>query len=156
MLNVCPADRCRALGSQRDPVATAVLEGVHLLLHDVGAFTDAAKEQIGLLEYRRIEAPILEEPADLGGLRLDEPPIALILGQDVFGSPQRSEHVQCLPFLLEHICVNWASQGGPASLFPSRRVWGRFDVASTLLLSFITHEESDNGSYMSEKVRSWT
>ena len=66
VLQVGTADRGRALGAQRDALGIRVVERVHLLLHDVGRLADAAGEQLGRLERRRLDPPVagaLEDPA---------------------------------------------------------------------------------------------
>ena len=58
MLDVGAADRRGALGPQRQRAAAAVVEAVHLLLHDVGGLADAAGEQLGGLEVGRLDAVV--------------------------------------------------------------------------------------------------
>ena len=65
VLEVGAAHRRGALGAQRERLAAAVVEGVHLLLHDVGGLPHAAREQLGGLERRRLDprvAGALEDP----------------------------------------------------------------------------------------------
>jgi hypothetical protein len=78
MLNICPANRRCTLGPQGDSVTTAVFEGIHLLLHNIGTFADTAKEQLSLLKYRSIDALVLEEPTDFSCLCLNDSPVILI------------------------------------------------------------------------------
>ena len=66
VLEVGAADRRGALGAQRQRAPAGVLEGVHLLLDDVGRLAHAAGEELGGLEGRRLDAPVaggLEDPA---------------------------------------------------------------------------------------------
>ena len=69
VLQVRPAHGRRALGSQRQAAATAVVERVHLLLHDVGRLANAAGEQLGGLERRRLDAPVAGGAEDAVGVR---------------------------------------------------------------------------------------
>ena len=65
VLEVGAADRRGALGAQRQRAPAGVLEGVHLLLDDVGRLAHAAGEELGGLEGRRLDAPVagrLEDP----------------------------------------------------------------------------------------------
>src|SRR6478752_286887 len=56
VLDVGAADRCGPLWTQRKGPAAGVLEGEHLLAHDVGRLPDGAGEQLGGLEGRRLDA----------------------------------------------------------------------------------------------------
>jgi hypothetical protein len=80
MLDISPADWCRSLRAQSHAVATPILEGVHLLLYDVGPFADATSEEACLLENRGIDALVAIELADLLSLLFYKSPISLILG----------------------------------------------------------------------------
>ena len=64
--------RRRALRAQRQGAAAAVLEGVHLLAHDVGAGADAAHEDLGLLEGRRHDLAVPVAREGVAG-RVDHP-----------------------------------------------------------------------------------
>jgi hypothetical protein len=89
VLHVGARDRRGALGAQRDRAPTAVVEGVHLLLHDVGGLADAPREELRGFERRRLDAPVpgaLEHA--LGGIRHALAP-GLLLGQDVERAPRR-------------------------------------------------------------------
>ena len=69
VLGVGAADRRRALGAQRDRAPAAVVEGVHLLLDDVRRRADAAGEDVGVLEGRRLDAAVAGAAEDpLGDL----------------------------------------------------------------------------------------
>ena len=91
VLQVGAAHRRGAFGTQRQVVAPPVLEGVHLLFNDVGAFPDGADEQPGILEGRTVDASIAKALSNLGGLGLDVAPILLLLGQQVGGAPGGAE-----------------------------------------------------------------
>ena len=55
MLDVGAADGRGALGAQRQRAPAGVVEGEHLLAHDVGGLADAAGEQLGRLEGGRLD-----------------------------------------------------------------------------------------------------
>ncbi len=67
VLDVGARDRSGSLGAQRDRAAAAILERVHLLVHDVGSLPRCALEEGRLLEARRRDA----RPAVLRALFLD-------------------------------------------------------------------------------------
>ena len=46
------------LRPQRQSVAAAVLEDVHLFLDDVGGVADAAHEEVGVLDDRRVDRAV--------------------------------------------------------------------------------------------------
>ena len=50
-------DAGRGLRAQREAIAAAVVEGVHLLLDDVGELADGALEQLGLLDASARASP---------------------------------------------------------------------------------------------------
>jgi len=45
VLHIGPANRGCAFWFQRDTVASAVVEGIHFLFHNIGALADAARER---------------------------------------------------------------------------------------------------------------
>src|SRR3712207_8698810 len=55
-LEIRAADRRRRLRPERQRTAAAVLERVHLLLHDVGARASRAREQVRVLEAGGVDA----------------------------------------------------------------------------------------------------
>ena len=57
VLEVGAAHRRGALRAQGQRLARPLVERVHLLLHDVGRLADAAREQLGRLEGRGLDAP---------------------------------------------------------------------------------------------------
>jgi len=66
MLDIGTADGGRALRAQRHRRATTILEGVGLLLHNIGAGTDGANEKASILEDRGIDALIAVKLAQRG------------------------------------------------------------------------------------------
>src|SRR5204863_3867735 len=58
VLEVGAADTSGALGPQRERAPALVLEGEHLLLHDVGGLPHAAREELGGLEDRRVDEAV--------------------------------------------------------------------------------------------------
>ena len=54
----------RALRPQRERPPALVLERVHLLRHHVGGFPRGPREQLGVLERRRLEVPEAEQVRD--------------------------------------------------------------------------------------------
>jgi hypothetical protein len=58
MLDVGTTNWGCALRTQGHRVATAILEGIGLLLHDVGGRADGANKKAGILENRGINTPI--------------------------------------------------------------------------------------------------
>jgi hypothetical protein len=93
VLEVRAHHRGGALGAQCDAVAALVLEGVHLLLDDVGAFAHAALENTRVLEHRRVDAAEAVLPGDVGGGIAHQAPVGLLGGQDVLRAA-RSLHLQ--------------------------------------------------------------
>jgi hypothetical protein len=85
VLDVGAADRRRALRTQGDAAPALVLEGEHLLADDVGRLADAAGEQLGVLEDRRVDPPISGPRQDPGGGALDPVAELRLLGKDVEG-----------------------------------------------------------------------
>ena len=69
VLEVGAADRRGDLRAQRQRAAAAVVERVHLLLHDVGGLPHPAREQLGRLERRRLDPPVAGGAEDPVGLR---------------------------------------------------------------------------------------
>ena len=83
VLEIGPADGRRALGTQGQQVAAAVLEGVGLVLDDVGDLARAANEQLCVLERGRVYALVPEHGSGLVAPRLEVAPEVLVLGQYV-------------------------------------------------------------------------
>src|SRR5436190_13217848 len=86
VLDVGAADRGRALGPQRERAAASVLERVHLLLDDVRAGPGCAREEVGVLEARRLDAAVAVERAEALHLPRHPLPLRLFGGEDVVGS----------------------------------------------------------------------
>jgi hypothetical protein len=80
VLEVRAADRRGALRAQRDLLLG---EGVHLLLDDVGRRADAAGEQVGLLEQRRLDPRVAGGLEDLASLALERRARGRVVGQHV-------------------------------------------------------------------------
>ncbi len=87
VLDVGAADAGGALGPQRQRPPGLVLEGEHLLLHDVGGLPDAAREQVGVLEDRRVERLVARPPEHLCDQPLQAQAAARVAREDVGGAP---------------------------------------------------------------------
>ena len=69
VLEIRPAHRRGDLRAERQRAPPAVVERVHLLLHDVGGLPHPAREQLGRLERRRLDPPVAggaQDPVSLG------------------------------------------------------------------------------------------
>ena len=88
VLEVGAADRRRPLRAQGEAAPALVLEAEHLLLDDVGGLADAAGEELGVLEGRRLDPPVAGAPpasrARSVSIRCAD---GLLLGQRVERSP---------------------------------------------------------------------
>ena len=98
------------LRPQRDLGAALVLEGVHLLVHDVGAFTDAAHEKTGFLEHGRVDLLQAVKRCHRVHLLGHVAPVGAVGRQDVLGA------ANCL---IHGVPPGWVSIGGYYS-----RMWG--------------------------------
>jgi len=78
MLKVSPAYRCRAFRPQSQYVAAPVLEGIHLLGHDIGAFAYAPGEKLPVLKSWSIETLVSIKTTKSKGTVLNKPPVALL------------------------------------------------------------------------------
>ena len=58
MLDIGTHNGSGGLGAHGKTITATILEGVHLLLHDIGLFADAAREELRLLQDRH---PYLRE-----------------------------------------------------------------------------------------------
>ena len=85
VLDVRPRDRRRAFGTERQRPVRAVRERVHLLLHDVRALAGRAREEVRVLEDRRLDPPVAGERAEALHLVGDAPPERLLGREDVVG-----------------------------------------------------------------------
>src|SRR5262249_29189139 len=83
MLEVGADQRGRSLGSERERAPLPVLEGIELLLHDVGGFADASDEEIGHLEERRPHLAIAVAAQDVARPRLEPLPAFALAREDV-------------------------------------------------------------------------
>jgi len=97
MLNVGAHNARRKLRTQRDIAAALILEGVHLLIHDICALADATDIQPGLLENRNVQALIVVELHHFTDGIIDVEPVRLVLGQDIHGAARRDVHALPLP-----------------------------------------------------------
>ncbi len=91
MLDVRAADGRGALGAQRQRAPGDVLEREHLLAHDVGRLADAAREQLGRLERRRLDPLVscaLEQRACAG---LERRALLRLLAEHVERAARRFE-----------------------------------------------------------------
>ena len=91
VLQVRAGDRRGALGPQRQGTAAAILEGVHLLVHDVRPLARGAQEDRGVLEARRLDRPVAVERAEALGLARHQPPERLLGREDVVCAARRLE-----------------------------------------------------------------
>ena len=89
VLEVGAAHRRGALGAQRQRAAAGVLEGVHLLLDDVGRLPHAAGEELRGLEGRRLDAPVARGLEDRARGSLEVRPRGGLLGQHVVRAARR-------------------------------------------------------------------
>jgi len=69
-----------------------MLEGVHLLIHDICALAHATDIQPGLLENRNVQALIVVELHHFTDGIIDVEPVRLVLGQDIHGAARRNVH----------------------------------------------------------------
>ena len=89
MLQIRATDGRRALGPQRERLSAAVVEDVHLFLDDVRDLADAAREQAGILEHRRLDASVSELVAQPGYGRANEVPGRLLVRLDILRAAWR-------------------------------------------------------------------
>ena len=89
VLDVGAAHRRRALGAQGHGAPALVLEGEHLLAHDVRGLPHAAREQLGGLERGRLDAPVAGGLQHLPGLALDHLARVRVVGQHVERAARR-------------------------------------------------------------------
>ena len=87
VLDVGAADAGRRLGPQRQRPPGLVLEGEHLLLDDVGGLPHPAREQLGVLEDRRVERLVPGPAEHLRDDALQRQPAAGVAGLDVERAP---------------------------------------------------------------------
>jgi hypothetical protein len=89
VLEVGADDRRGALGAQRHGAPARVVEGVHLLLDDVGRLADAAREELGVLEDRRLDPPVARGREDPARGLLDRAARGIVLRQHVVRAARR-------------------------------------------------------------------
>ena len=83
VFQVGAADARRPLRLQRECAAAAILEGVHLLRDDVALRPGGVGEDAQLLDDRRLDAVVVEEPSDALSGVAHVAPDGLVLGQYV-------------------------------------------------------------------------
>ena len=83
VLDVGAADRGRGLGAKGQAAPALVLEGEHLLLDDVRGLPDSPREQLRLLEDRRLDPPVARALESGGGGAIDTRPRCGVGGQDI-------------------------------------------------------------------------
>ena len=81
-------DGRRALGPQCERVAATVIEGVHLLLHDVRARAGALVEQLGCFERWRADGLVVAQPALARERARHDLPGGRVRGQPVGRAPR--------------------------------------------------------------------
>ena len=74
VLDVRADDRRSSLRAERQRPAPTVLERIHLLLDHVGARARCPREQLGVFEDRRLDAPVAVEHAETLDLARDPLP----------------------------------------------------------------------------------
>ena len=92
MFDVGAHDAGGELRPQGQLPLTAVGEGVHLLLHDVGGLAHTAHEQGRFLEKGRLEAAVAVATAEVVDGVLQVSPVGGILGQNVLRATDSSVH----------------------------------------------------------------
>ena len=92
VLDVGARDRRSSLGAQRERPAAAVVERVHLLVHDVGRIARRAREEPRVLEARRLDAPPAVAAERLLHPREEPPPVG-VGRQDVVRPARRLERL---------------------------------------------------------------
>ncbi len=92
MLDVGAAHRSGALRPERQRAAAAVIEGVHLLLHDVGGLPHPAREQLRRLERGRLDPAVSGRAEDPLRLRLEVVTAGRVLGEHVERAARSLNH----------------------------------------------------------------
>ncbi len=88
VLDVGAADPGGVLGAQRQRAAGLVLEGEHLLLDDVGRLPHPAREQVGVLEHRRLDRLVAGAAEQLASELLQPSAPPRIWADHVQGAPR--------------------------------------------------------------------
>ena len=91
VFDVGAADGRGALRAQRQRAPAAVLEGEHLLADDVGRGADAAGEQLGRLERRRLDPLVAGGAEQRARARLERLARDGLLAEHVEGAARRFE-----------------------------------------------------------------
>jgi hypothetical protein len=87
VLDVGARDAGGALRAQRQRAAAAVLKGEHLLADDVGRLPHPAREEVSVLDHRRLEWPVAVAAEHRAGAAVELAPALAVVGQ----------HVECAP-----------------------------------------------------------
>jgi hypothetical protein len=87
VLQIGATERGGALRPQRDAPPAVVLEREHLLAYDVGRPSDAAREQLGVLERGGLDPPVSGATEKVPRRALDPLPHRLLGGEDVERAP---------------------------------------------------------------------
>ena len=86
VLQISPANGGSTFGFQRDAVASAVVEGIHFLFHDIGALADAAREKTGVFKRRGFDALVAVKLTDISRFLFDITPVSLFFRQDILSA----------------------------------------------------------------------
>ena len=91
VLDVGATDWRGPLGPQRERALGGVLEGEHLLAHDVGRLADAAGEQLGGLERGRLDPLVAGALEQRAGAGLERGAHVRLLAEHVIRAARRFE-----------------------------------------------------------------
>jgi hypothetical protein len=83
VFQVGAAHGCREFWPQGYLISSPIGKGVHLLGYDIGFFTYAPGEKLGVFKSRDIKALIAIELANICYFLLYVAPVGLLLGQDI-------------------------------------------------------------------------
>ena len=83
VLNKGSHHRCGPFRAQGHRGATLITEGIHLLLNDIGCFSDRTAEKVGFLYCRYPDLTVAEGAENLPGLLLKMLPGLNVSGQNV-------------------------------------------------------------------------
>src|SRR6185312_7809023 len=101
--------RRRGLGSQRQRTPVAILERVHLLAHDVGVRSNAAREKLRLFENRRANLSVIERPKNFARSPLDVVP----------DRARRRQNISCSLDCFQH-WTRWRGENPLSDSLPGR------------------------------------
>ena len=83
MLQVRPADWSSALWTQRQKVASSILEGIGLLFNNVGDLPDSSNKETVVLYNGCVDAIVPERGCQALSDVFEETPVPLLFGQSV-------------------------------------------------------------------------